>query len=86
MLPISIAKNSCRTCDGSGFVCCGRVMQHQIRSVRNGKPTVDVHVFRIRNICAECHGTGVALPRVTQHTSWRVALRYFFRRVAEAIT
>jgi DnaJ-class molecular chaperone len=79
MLPISITENSCPTCNGAGFVWRGRVKQHRIVNFRNGNSTVHVHVLRLRDICPECHGTGVASPREIQHTPWLLALRDMFR-------
>jgi len=75
MLPIRIEENSCRTCSGTGFVWRGRVMQHETAGVHQGKPSVHVHIFRIRDLCPECHGTGATLPREIQRTPWALALR-----------
>lgn len=75
MSHIQITVTSCRTCNGSGFIWRGRVMQHETLSIQQGKPTVHVYISHIRDICPECHGTGATLPREIQRTPWALALR-----------
>jgi hypothetical protein len=50
-------------------------MQHETLSIQHGKPTVHVHVSRIRDLCPECHGTGATVPRQIQRTPWALALQ-----------
>jgi len=76
MLPVEIEKTACRTCNGTGFVWRGRVMQHETLSSQQGKTAVQVHVSRIRDLCPECRGTGVHLHREIQRTPWALILRH----------
>jgi DnaJ-class molecular chaperone len=75
MLPVPIEKKSCRTCQGDGFIWRGIIRRHQTLTLREGQPTVQVSVSRIRDVCPECHGTGTTLPREVQRTPWALALR-----------
>jgi DnaJ-class molecular chaperone len=73
MFPILI--NSCRTCNSTGFVWRGRVTRHETLGIEHGKATVHDRFSHIKDICPECHGTGVTSPRKIQRTPWELAFR-----------
>lgn len=72
---IQTTNTTCRTCSGTGFVFRGRTLRHEIVSRRDGITMREVTTSRLRDLCPECLGSGVTLPRNVQRTPWALAFQ-----------
>jgi hypothetical protein len=71
---IQTTDTACRTCGGTGFIFRGRTMRHEILRERNGNTRREIY-SRVRDLCPECMGSGVHLPREVQRTPWELAFQ-----------
>ncbi len=72
---IQTTNTTCRTCCGTGFVFRGRTLLHEIVSKRDGITKRESTTSRLRDLCPECLGSGVTLPREVQRTPWELAFQ-----------
>jgi len=70
---IQTTDTACRTCGGTGFIYRGRTMRHEILRTRDGITTREIATSRLRDLCPECLGSGVHIPREVQRTPWELA-------------
>ncbi|AGK58658.1 hypothetical protein HYPDE_34933 [Hyphomicrobium denitrificans 1NES1] len=72
---VQTTDTTCRTCSGTGFIFRGQTMRHEIQRMRNGVTKKEIYFSRLRNLCPECMGSGVTLPREVQRTPWELAFQ-----------
>lgn len=70
---IQTSDTACRSCGGTGFIYRGRTMRHEIVRTRDGIASREITTSRIRDLCPECMGSGVHIPREVQRTPWELA-------------
>jgi len=79
MSSVQSTDRSCNTCGGSGFTSRGRTMHHESRHAGNSTASRSL-VSHLHDLCPECLGTGVHIPREIQRTPWELAFETVIRK------